>query len=71
MEPYLRVELTGNGRGQVSVVILLTPDHLLERHEFRTEIDQTQLPAIVSACRKIVAQFPILGLEQKSPANVS
>jgi len=61
MEPYLCVSLTGNPVGHIAVVIRITPDHLQQQHEFRDEIDQSHLPAIVAGCREILRRFPVLG----------
>ncbi|HEY2408012.1 MAG TPA: hypothetical protein VGI10_18520 [Polyangiaceae bacterium] len=66
MEPYLRVELAGNARGQIAVTITLTPDHLVQRHEFRDQSDQSYLPLIVTACRRVLARFPVVGTDPSS-----
>lgn len=70
IEPYLDVRLTGNGRGKISAVIVVIPDHLEQRHEFHEQIDQTHLPAVVAACNRLVARFPIVGLESKPAADL-
>ena len=59
MEPNINVELIGNGRGQIGITIKLTPDQLLESHEFLGEIDQTHLPEIARACRAILENYPL------------
>jgi len=61
IEPTLRVDLKGDGLGHVGCVVSLTPDHLTEEHCFRSEIDQTFLPDIVQACRRILERWPIRG----------
>lgn len=61
MEPYLRVRLTSTGHGHIAVSISLTPDNVLQRHEFQDEIDQSYLPAIQSSCRRLLQRFPITG----------
>ena len=69
VEPYLDVRLTGNGRGQVSAVILITPDHIEQRHEFHEQVDQSHLPAIVAACARLIARFPVVGLKPEPAAS--
>jgi hypothetical protein len=60
MEPYLSVVLTGNSRGHVAVEIELTPNHLNQRHEFRDQMDQSYLPAIVADCTRVLERFPVV-----------
>jgi hypothetical protein len=59
MEPNLSVSLVGNGRGQISATIDITPDHEAESHRFHEELDQTFLAPIAIACRKILDRFPL------------
>lgn len=60
LEPYLKVSLRGNGRGQIEVAISITSDHLNQQHSFLGEIDQTDLPSIVAGCRRVLERFPIV-----------
>jgi hypothetical protein len=59
MEPNLSVTLTAKTRGQIDVQIHITPNHMLERHEFNESFDQTFLPAIISQCRRILIEHPL------------
>jgi hypothetical protein len=59
MEPNLGVTLTAKTRGHVDVRIHITPNHMLEKHEFNESLDQTFLPAIISQCREILIQHPL------------
>ena len=61
MEPHLRADLTATGLGHINLVISLTPDHLTEEHVFRTELDQSYLPEIISACQSILDRYPLKG----------
>lgn len=61
IEPTLRVTLTGDSLGHISVFVSLRPEHLTQRHEFKDEIDQTFLPDIMTACRNVLERFPIVG----------
>lgn len=59
MEPDLDVEFTARGGGHIGVKVSINPDHLSESHEFLDEIDQTYLPGIIAACRRILERLPI------------
>lgn len=59
LEPNVTVRLVGDGRGHLDVTTEITPDHLLERHEFSDAIDQTYLPTLASAGRRLLERFPI------------
>jgi hypothetical protein len=61
MEPNLKVALSGNGRGQIHVSLSLTPDHLIQRHSFEDEIDQTELAQIIASTRAVLRAFPVIG----------
>ena len=60
-EPYLRVELAAARGGRIGVTVLITPNHLEQFHRFQTELDQTYLPAIITACRRLLEQYPLRG----------
>jgi hypothetical protein len=53
----VRLEATG-GRGHVSMVVEITPDHLAQEHRFDFEIDQTYLPGVAQQCREVLARYP-------------
>ncbi|WP_175912153.1 hypothetical protein [Burkholderia sp. BCC1640] len=59
IEPNLSVTLTAQTVGHIDVQIDITPDHMLERHEFKESIDQSYLPAIISQCREILTEYPV------------
>jgi hypothetical protein len=59
MEPNLGVTLTAKTSGHVDVLIRITPNHMLERHEFNESIDQTFLPTIISQCSEILMEHPL------------
>jgi hypothetical protein len=62
LEPNLNVELkTADRAGHISVRIQITPDHMTQEHRFLDYVDQTYLPALIEACREIVAKYPIRG----------
>lgn len=59
MEPNLRVELLAEARGHIQVAVSITPDNVKESHEFRDELDQTFLPAILASCKRILKNYPL------------
>lgn len=61
MEPSLRAELTAGQFGHIHLVVSLTPDHLAEQHTFRSELDQSFLPAIMTGCQALLQRFPLKG----------
>ena len=59
-EPNLSVSLSltqGNGE----LVVDLTPNHMMQKHRFRFEIDQSYLPALCSELERLLARYPIRG----------
>jgi len=62
MEPNLRVKLAmGDKAGHIKVSIALTPEHLTESHQYEDWIDQTFLPPIIAACRRVLDRYPTRG----------
>ncbi len=62
MEPTLAAKVTCGSRGEVEVVIDLTPDHMTQSHRFEFMIDQSYLAATLRGCRSVLDRFPIRGL---------
>jgi hypothetical protein len=63
LEPELGISMEGNGRGGVSVIVNLTPDHLTQRHKFEFGVDQTYLQPLIASCEAILEQYPVRGAE--------
>jgi hypothetical protein len=61
MEPNLGVSLTTNGRGGISATVSITPDHLMENHEFKFDWDQTYLKTFLKDCQTVLEKYPIRG----------
>ncbi|MBM4385593.1 MAG: hypothetical protein FJ091_19765 [Deltaproteobacteria bacterium] len=59
IEPNLRVELEAKTGGHIDVAISITPDHMTKKHSFNDAFDQTYLPPIISACKRILERFPV------------
>lgn len=66
MEPNLFIALEGTGAGGVNIEIRITPDHMRESHRYLTSFDQTYLPPIIAACRRIFDKYPIREAEKMS-----
>ena len=65
MEPNLNVKIVCGARGQVSVSVEITPDHIYQEHRVRFEIDQSYLNDALVACRRLLEQFPVRGAASK------
>jgi hypothetical protein len=61
MEPELAVTLTAEGLGHITMVVVITPDHLSQTHRFTFTIDQSYLPSVMDSCRSILGQYQIKG----------
>jgi hypothetical protein len=61
MEPELAVSLTAEGLGHITMVVVITPDHLSQAHRFTFTLDQSYLPPVIDSCRAILRQYPIKG----------
>ncbi|WP_032900811.1 WapI family immunity protein [Mesorhizobium ciceri] len=59
MEPALRAKVTCSSRGQIEVIVDITPDHLSQSHHFVFGIDQSHLGATLAGCRRVLELFPV------------
>ena len=60
MEPNLHASLSFSDRlGNIAAAISITPDDLIETHEFRFDIDQSHLPYILRGLNSILEKYPI------------
>jgi hypothetical protein len=64
IEPSLRVELVAETGGHIRVAISITPDHMSEAHRFTDGFDQTYLPPVIAACKRIIERYPVREAEQ-------
>jgi hypothetical protein len=64
IEPNLGVELLARTGGHIHVTISITPDHMSQEHRFDDSFDQTFLPPIIAACRRILERFPVRQAER-------
>ncbi|VVT12288.1 WapI family immunity protein [Erythrobacter sp. EC-HK427] len=62
LEYNLRIELAVNPlNGQVSGMIAITPDIVLQKHEFDISLDQSHFPNLIASFDAILERFPIIG----------
>ena len=61
LEPYLELSLEMQSLGAVAVRVSITPDPLSQSHSFEFGVDQSYLPPVLDACRRILADFPVKG----------
>jgi len=61
LEPELCVKLTGDGLGNISMEVEITPDNVTQEHTFHFELDQSYLEPVIESCRKIVNDYPLRG----------
>jgi hypothetical protein len=56
-EPGFKLSLKAGSRGQLELVVEITPDVVDEKHEFQAEIDQSYLPAALVGLEGILARY--------------
>ncbi len=59
LEPELSVKISVDVIGQLLIEIEITPDHMNQKHWFRSEVDQTYLPPLIASCQRILKDFPV------------
>jgi hypothetical protein len=59
-EPELKVELRAIGRkGDVEIVVEITPDHRTQIHRFSLTSDQSFLPEMIRQCNQLLDRYPV------------
>ena len=61
IEPMLNAKVEIGIRGQVTLTVEITPDHLTQRHWYEFHIDQSYLTETLSGCRRLLQRFPVRG----------
>jgi hypothetical protein len=61
MEPALRAKIVCGTLGHLTVTIDITPDHMTQSHRFVFSIDQTYIPHALSACKRLLERYPVIG----------
>jgi len=59
-EPELKAEVRAIGRkGDVEIVVEITPDHMTQVHRFTLTIDQSFLPGMIRQCNQLLDRYPV------------
>jgi hypothetical protein len=61
IEPELSVNLKSTSLGHITMEVSITPDHMIQRHWFKFDIDQTYLTPLIRECQSILERHPIRG----------
>ncbi len=70
LDPEFNIEIKKiDPLGHLEMTVQITPDHILQEHTFRIEIDQSYLPDIIKQCRKIESKYPVRGAPCKKIFN--
>lgn len=60
LEPTLKACVVARGRtGRMTLEVEISPELAYQRHSFKQEIDQSYLPAVISACDDLLRQYPV------------
>jgi hypothetical protein len=57
-EPNLAMSLN-SPHGGLTVEVNITPDQMMQRHQFRFHLDLTYLLEPIAQCRQILRSFPV------------
>ncbi len=60
-EPFLNITLHADRLGRIDGQIEITPDPYTELHRFNVSLDQSYLPALITACDALLKRFPVVG----------
>ncbi len=64
MEPNLNIAPEADALGHITAKVQITPDHLMQSHQFTFALDQTFLKPLIAACKEILARYPIREAER-------
>jgi hypothetical protein len=59
MNPNFSVRMEIGKRGQLSLIVEITPENLEQQHKFTFNIDQSYLPPLIKELKAILKNFPI------------
>jgi hypothetical protein len=63
MEPALSIDLMPDSLGHIRMNVSITPNHVLQRHEFAFTIDPTSLSALIVQLKTVLKTYPLRGVE--------
>ena len=58
-EPELDVSIKLDKKGSGTLSVSITPDNLIEQHDFLFSIDQSYLPSLIRELRNVLKKYPI------------
>lgn len=61
IEPNLHAEVKMQSKGRAVLTVNITPDHLLEKHEFIFEIDQSYFALLISDVENVMNKYEVKG----------
>ena len=59
IEPNFSARMDIGKRGDISLIVEITPDHLAQQHKFIYDIDQSYLSPLVRDLKTILEKYPI------------
>lgn len=65
MEPQLAIVLSAGTAGHFLMEVMITPNHLTQKHWFQFDIDQSYLSQVLAACERIFQDYPLRGEHEK------
>lgn len=63
MEPNFNACITLKA-GSGVLVVHIAHDHLTEKHEFRMDVDQSHLPALIRQIDALLTRYPLRGTRE-------
>jgi hypothetical protein len=60
LEPNLAVRVARGARGEITIEVRITPDHVAQSHLFSFDADLTYLAEPIGQCREILRSFPVV-----------
>ena len=66
LEPKLRLSIQkADALGHLTMRVDITPDNLTQNHTMLFEIDLSYLPLVITACTRILDEFPVRGVARR------
>ncbi len=59
MEPELDLILKMQTNGRLTMEVKITPNHLMQKHWFQFDIDQSYLPELIRDCQRVLENYPL------------
>lgn len=65
MEPELDLILKMQTSGRLTMEVEITPNHLVQKHWFQFDIDQSYLPELIRDCQRVLEKYPLKHLQNQ------